>query len=656
MKNLLKNNKGLSLVELLVSVVILSFVMAGVGTMLVIMSSNFASSNSEVQVQESVQSTFTLVSDIVKEAQISGNVNAIQPETNGYTIFVQNFDGNGTNSDGKAFVYHLKYDATDKALYLYTENDVEVSGVTAASLTDKANHILADHVDSFSIDTTNLKTAGYAVVDIQCTYNDRSANIKQNVFLRNTSWASDQAGTIITSTPAPSVTATPTPVGYFEYLDSDSINVKLSTNNGFYVAGQRIAASDFTISGDIKNSDGFVVASKKIIAADSEFYPEIFLEDESTNAIGQEVNENTKLVFWFNKSKAGSVGKLTTSGGVNTLNKLDVKKELTVQVKVSTNKIIFDDGSVFYPGKSTNDIRVYYDSMYQRKVTVEKTAKEDSVSYCPNGHIATVYTDASGNSGFKCNDGSCKYCYPQNYQSDPEYISLYVLSSDPVDTYKWFGAPGNCTDCGRPLTYYGLVTGVGNNGNGWNASVPTNVYYCTNPSCGKGFSNGNLPMMTSYSTKHLFNSVILSSQVEFDYDKEVEVIGLTESGGYVIGKAKLTVTNDSTANDLSNLDVVIKMGNDKAYFTKSNSGQYLLNYNDPTDLTECATGKLGVTGNNCKYLKFHINTLGKKSKAEDGLRYNYNTKEYVFYWTMLKSDYLNMGGDYIPQIVCYSVQ
>ena len=66
MKNLLKNNKGLSLVELLVSVVILSFVMAGVGTMLVIMSSNFASSNSEVQVQESVQSTFTLVSDIVK--------------------------------------------------------------------------------------------------------------------------------------------------------------------------------------------------------------------------------------------------------------------------------------------------------------------------------------------------------------------------------------------------------------------------------------------------------------------------------------------------------------------------------------------------------------------------------------------------------------
>lgn len=239
--NIKKDNKGMSLVELMVAVGILSVIMLAIGYILSVMSQNFGQSQREVALQDSMQLTYSIVSDIVKSAQVvpvseTEHADAVYKSGNNYYILTETYNQEASLSEGvkvaaKAAKGHIiSYDSSKKKLYLYTadyertkgttyefnENDfnLKIANVNSTSVINKPENLLANNVKSFDI-VTHLDE-GYVVVNLELEYGGRTAAITQNVYLRNSNmavqWAdnSDEAETTPSVSVTPSVTAAPT--------------------------------------------------------------------------------------------------------------------------------------------------------------------------------------------------------------------------------------------------------------------------------------------------------------------------------------------------------------------------------------------------------------------------------------------------------------
>lgn len=233
MKN---DNKGMSLVELMVAVAILSIIMLGIGFILSAMSKNFGQSQREVALQDSMQLTYSIVSDIVKSAQVvpvseTEHNQAIYKNGNNVYILTESFDqaaglGEAKKVASKEATGHIiSYDASKKKLYLYTATydrtvgdtynfnatdfEDKISNVNSASDINKPENLLANNVKSFDVVTTHMDD-GYVIVNLELEYGGRTASITQNVYLRNSNKAVQWADTI-TGEVTPSVTAAATP-------------------------------------------------------------------------------------------------------------------------------------------------------------------------------------------------------------------------------------------------------------------------------------------------------------------------------------------------------------------------------------------------------------------------------------------------------------
>jgi prepilin-type N-terminal cleavage/methylation domain-containing protein len=271
------NNKGLSLVEMMVSIAILSVVMIGVFGILAAMSKSFSISQKEVQLQDSVQNTYSIVSDIIKEAQTGSNssIQSVQFDSANHKAYIIDDD---TNDWTQSKFYIVELDTSTHILYLYSdslyatatvtvtpvptvsengdgEDDssatpmptttpatktekgsmVDYKSISVKSLADKDSYLLSKNVKTFSVDVSSYGD-GYVVVGLELEYGTRTASITQNVYLRNSNnsvLASGSTGT------------TPTPSG-LEGYKLDSIT-SVTVNKSFSV-GDTPKASDFTVT------------------------------------------------------------------------------------------------------------------------------------------------------------------------------------------------------------------------------------------------------------------------------------------------------------------------------------------------------------------------------------------------------------------------
>ncbi|MGN0164978.1 MAG: type II secretion system protein J [Lachnospiraceae bacterium] len=237
-----RNNKGFSLVEMMVAVAILSIVMIAVGWILSAMSKSFGNSQREVQLQDSVQTTYSIVSNLVKEAQsvnrgienkygalvIDGNrvyifdeeVNQSQSDrdlkipTSSATYHIIDFD----QSKHKLYLYDASYNPLDildattadgKTTYTYNPSkfDEKIKSVSSSTIR-KPKYLLSNNVDSFTV--VDRLDSGYVVVELKLSYGSREASITQNVYLRNSNMSVEDTSSP-TITASVSITATPTP-------------------------------------------------------------------------------------------------------------------------------------------------------------------------------------------------------------------------------------------------------------------------------------------------------------------------------------------------------------------------------------------------------------------------------------------------------------
>jgi prepilin-type N-terminal cleavage/methylation domain-containing protein len=265
----MKNNKGMSLVELLVAVSILSIIMIGIGFVLSAMSKNFATSQKEVQLQDSVQTVYSVVSELIQEAQCDDKgETSVLYSTNGDETHivvlnkVYKVDSSTSKSEVDTSLSKLYAIGLNKnVLYLkefslYT-GDKELDYATRIDVfndegtTTKANDfnwhkdvyqdecILSQNVESISIDSTNYSN-GYVVLSLELKSGTRSADITQNVYLRNSNTA-----VLATVEKDTETVATPSPTPVNKKL------VKISGKNypSSYYAGDIPILSDFSFTG-----------------------------------------------------------------------------------------------------------------------------------------------------------------------------------------------------------------------------------------------------------------------------------------------------------------------------------------------------------------------------------------------------------------------
>ncbi|MCR5702476.1 MAG: type II secretion system GspH family protein, partial [Lachnospiraceae bacterium] len=134
--NILKENKGLSLVELIATVAIMSIVSAGIAVAVISATRNYSRGNSEVDLQQEVQNITNILNNLVLDS-----------------IRVENPDGNHnvlniTSSDGSTYVI-----SCDGASLNYTKTgyEPEVLSQYVTSFSADADSFLADRTVSFDL-------------------------------------------------------------------------------------------------------------------------------------------------------------------------------------------------------------------------------------------------------------------------------------------------------------------------------------------------------------------------------------------------------------------------------------------------------------------------------------------------------------------------
>ena len=199
-KNILKDNRGLTLVEMLISFAILSMMMVAVFAFMSNMTTQYQNSNNEVTVQNEVQTLMQQLENYI----IDANVDVEWDGTNLYVLSDDEFCVITYNSADQS----LKYsgfdsgDLSEDYTNAVTNNDRASVYSAASAMCGSGSDLLAEYVAKFE-PTVNLSAdENYVAIEIKIEKTNRSYTATKNIYLRNQ---------IVTPTPTASATTTATP-------------------------------------------------------------------------------------------------------------------------------------------------------------------------------------------------------------------------------------------------------------------------------------------------------------------------------------------------------------------------------------------------------------------------------------------------------------
>lgn len=153
-----KNNKGMTLVEVICSVAILGLATSAVGGAMVVSAKSYQRNTIEFEVQQEVQTTTNLIGNMVVDAKTAN----WDPDTKTLTV-----SGNGLD-------YTIIYDESTKTLN-YFQNDG----------TETITGVLAENVANFDIDDSMFDTSKSVKVDLQVVKDDKVYTAAYNTTARN---------------------------------------------------------------------------------------------------------------------------------------------------------------------------------------------------------------------------------------------------------------------------------------------------------------------------------------------------------------------------------------------------------------------------------------------------------------------------------------
>jgi len=567
-----KNNKGMSLVEMLASVTILSIVMGGAFWMLSVMTKSFTQSQREVELQNSVQSTYNIVSDLIQEANIDGTGDSVEFSGNNAVIHVDNVSPTGAKVE-KYYVLTLE----NNCLYL-GENQA------ASDIAGEPANLLAKNVDSYNIDTSTLGN-GYVVLTVTAKSGDKTSTITQNVFLRN----SNAMGNISTYEGGDPLTG-------YHIKAINSI-----TNNTSYKSGQRIDKGTLSIDATWENEEGDVkdhgiVPSSMI----TQFYKQG--DSTKTSVDGTAITSDFTAVLEFAETEVTATVDLaiTVSGDSTTCTYITdlLDETVTEKSKISVN----------------SDINAYYhvDSTAGSKVCKGKDGYNCNTVITSDDY----YTDAYGNQGYICPNVNCPN-HRTYWRQTPGYKGCFLDNSPKVD-HRADGTV-RCANCGSILKTKEIDG--------------TTYYYCPldntrdNPKGVGRWDNGGIE---GWCENHV-NDNELGQAEQINYETAVHPFSYCQTNYTLASTGKLIITNDSTDNDYSNVKVVIYLGDaadDSIKFKKISASEGFLRLtgakNSDASISYRADGNTTA-----KFIELNLGSMPHGNKTEN----EFTTFEFEYAWS-----------------------
>lgn len=162
MRKLRKDKRGLTLIELVCAMAILSIVTMTISGAMVFASNSYRQGTVDTALQQEVQFTANSIESLIIDAthtvEYSGGVLTI------------------TNTD---YTYEIVYNATEKTLRYTQYETLNPSNVIAS------NELLAEHVVKFNVDTSNFAVSRNVVLEIALENGDSSFTTNYNITSRN---------------------------------------------------------------------------------------------------------------------------------------------------------------------------------------------------------------------------------------------------------------------------------------------------------------------------------------------------------------------------------------------------------------------------------------------------------------------------------------
>lgn len=175
----MKNNKGLSLVELIVTIALVSIVGGGILGFLITGTKHYRMDSSEINLQYEAQLTMNQLQDMVLNATNGVNYATGSSDASACTLTIYERD-----SATAYYAYTVVWNKTESRLY-YNSYLCTLTGSSYSMAPEVKNEVLADYVTDFSVDLSKLATNNLITFKIAMNYDKRSYSTDKQVKPRN---------------------------------------------------------------------------------------------------------------------------------------------------------------------------------------------------------------------------------------------------------------------------------------------------------------------------------------------------------------------------------------------------------------------------------------------------------------------------------------
>lgn len=178
------DNRGLTLVELLVSIAIASIVSIAIFSFMIVGARSFQKTSADVNVQHESQLVLNQLQDLLVDTNVGVEYNKDE-STSDATLTLYNYDSGNPDKH----VYEVVYQAAEKKLF-YNEYSPLASGEGASRIVSKGSTIyqqqlLGENIASFTVDLSALEKKRVVRVDLEVERTQSKYKTSSNITLRN---------------------------------------------------------------------------------------------------------------------------------------------------------------------------------------------------------------------------------------------------------------------------------------------------------------------------------------------------------------------------------------------------------------------------------------------------------------------------------------
>ena len=182
MKRIEQDNKGLTLVELLVSMTVLSVVSLAIFSFMVFASKTYNKANGETNLQSEAQMTINRMENLIVSATNGVGADPTEPEDAAKKLYVYN---HAAKEDGTVEYRIISiYQENNKLMYKYDTYGLDEFGSKVIT-TGSAPAVISDYIEDFSVNLTKLLSNQEVTVNLKMKNGQKTYETSNTFYMRN---------------------------------------------------------------------------------------------------------------------------------------------------------------------------------------------------------------------------------------------------------------------------------------------------------------------------------------------------------------------------------------------------------------------------------------------------------------------------------------